>query len=148
MRKLYPDGEYGSVSIEEFDTTGRFLPPSEENECCEYVFCRVQTRGVSLYSEGVYKVLSVIERDSIGNGTQTISKEEVLEQMPDRFRRNKVYPSVSGGYLRVKPVTTEVRSNGKIKLKEHKSVRLTPIEMVKEKVSYNELIAYSEKYFE
>lgn len=111
---------------------------STEPENWSFVHARTMSRGVSLYSEGLYRVLSTTSGKPLTDSTEIINIDEVLDRMPRGPRERKSIPSMKGDYLTVKEVKPRENEDGTVEPYTTGRTSVIPIEFVIEPLSYNE----------
>lgn len=137
---FFDEPEFGSVSVSDMNVE-RSWDNSEDPQEWELVRARVQNRDVMLYNEGIYKVYKYESCEPlVEEPVETLTESEILDRMPKNLRDRYVVPSPSGEYITVVEVVSRENEDGTIRLETKGQTRTIPVEFVKERLTYDEVI--------
>jgi hypothetical protein len=136
--EFYSDEGLASHTLDDVDEPERNTTPDNWS----FVRARDSTRGVGMYSEGLYRVTSKTSGKPITSEvTETVDIDTLVDRMPSSPRKRKAIPSIRGEYLTIKEVRGSENADGTISVETIGRTSVIPVEYVLEPLSYNYVVA-------
>ena len=136
---FFSDPELRSVTLDELDVS-KSWDSSDDPASWEFVRARTGSRDTLLYNEDIYRVCKCTTSKPLTDNVDVLTESEILDKMPRNLRDQYVVPSPSGEYLTVGELTVVEKDDGTIRLKKSATTHTIPVEYVKERLSYDEVI--------
>lgn len=139
--EFFDEPEFGSVSLNDLDVKASWDSTENPKEWC-FVYARTMTRDTPFYNEKIYRVRRSFTGDPLveNGGVGTMTEDEIIDKMPRKAAQNYVVPSPRGEYITVVEVRANEQEDGTIELDTITGTKTIPVEFVKRKMSYDEVV--------